>query len=345
MKRSNAETYEIQELGVSRRAETWAINYTYAHLVREFCEARNYEPNYYRHHDATDPSAACAYKRSANLCYDYLQAQRLFDKDSPIHENLVAVAAQYAIEPQFSIKIKDESYPYKTRTTSYEAYQEVTSLKIREFFYVYLHPELYDIQISTRLVERCGNLSYGRRGRYGGSISVPRTTEEVRDLKLFPKDMVATLHTNLCHSKMADFLKNNLKISSRIFFDLDIKNLNNDRERFEDITRFSSTKDITIEELDKRIARATEAVSFFDKACEDLRNLRAKISASPALDYKEDSYQKALDFFKENAPLYVNDEDIETRHLCYLIMEGADTARIATEWQHGTYMKQFSKRA
>jgi len=341
--KSNQETYEIEELGVGCRQETWEINYAYAHLIKEFCEAHDYEPKYYRYHDNLDPSKACAYQRSANLCYDYLATRKLFDRDSqqPIHENLVAVATQYAIAHQFDLERYSQISSHRIAATPDEAYIDVTSLKRREFFYVYLHPEIYDIRKFIKIVERGGTTSY-KRGR---TVYFPRTTVEESELKVYQKDMVADLRTTVCHTKMASFLKSNLKLSSRIFFDLEIKSLNNERERFEDITRFSNSEKITVENLDERIIRATEAASFFVKACEDLQNLRMKVAASPDLNFKEESYQKALDYFKENAPLHINDEDDETRQLCSLLMEGADTARIATEWQHGYYLKQFSKTA
>jgi len=334
----NREQYDIESYGVSTREETWAINFVHAHLLHELYLKYDYVEHTY-HESKMDPYKACQYKRSADLCHRELLRRGLFKITGElIHENMVKLATNYALPQTFKLECRRGDYSHSLYSSPYEAYLDVCNLKPRQFFHVYLHQDAYDIQICRKTVKESGDCYTSANIRYRHSHpGAPLGEREIVKLKVFLKDLVPHLIHNLCVTKMQEFLKEHFQLSSRIFYDLDIKHLSNKHESFDNITRVSD-EPLTKENLDRRIARAQEAVSFFDRVCEELKVLRAKMETEPTLDFGEDAYQKAIGYFKEYAPLHINDEDVDVKHLVKIVLEkGADETRIACEWLNPEY--------
>jgi tetratricopeptide (TPR) repeat protein len=140
---------------------------------------------------------------------------------------------------------------------------------------------------------------------------------------------------------MKEFLDDRLQLSSRIFYDLELQNLSNDRTDWSDVTRFRKDTPITAEEMETRMKQAADAVSFYQKALAELTSLRDRIAAGNSVDINKEQYEKAIEHFRENAPIYINEEDdIPVKQLAMLVLKGANEEQIAKEWMNPKYDKE-----
>jgi hypothetical protein len=334
MSKYNAEAHDIRELGVGSREETWVIRYIYAVLLNKICDE-------YGMHTYENPSPwkACQYERSSNLCHSHLFDLGLINvANEPMMEKVEEIAKLYAKEPEFSLECLTKNSYYHEEPIKHpsDAYENITSLSKRAFLYVHLNRDLYDIHVYTKTIKHEPSYaSYGtrRRSRY----SQPHE-REVTKLAIFPKARRQELISNLCRVKMKKFLEEHVQLSSRIFYDLDLKSISNDRAEIGEITRFSKDTPITVAEMETRMARAVDAVSFYQKALEELTALRDRIAAGDSVNIKNEQYEKAIAHFRENAPIYINEEeDKPLRHLAMLILKGANEEQIAKEWMNPKY--------
>jgi len=317
MLRNNSEQWRIKEYGVSTREQTWEISYAHSLLRKEFCEQHGYKRDAYSWD--TSPYEACAYKRSANLCRNHLLSVRLITTtDQPVMKRVLEIATQYAVTPTFELRATTGDYTPRPLSSIMAAYTELHSLKERQFFYMYLHQSLYDIRLVTVQEKRPG---------YPASDTV-RTY-----LKLYPKAMVKELIEKLCHAKMTYFLDNRVQLRARIFYDLDLKELDKDHADYESVIKYEKDTPFTVEEFERRMRLAQEAVSFYQKAYKECQAKRDRLAAGRTVDVSVDTYRKVVAYFKINAPLYMNEEkDKALAQYAKLVMMDADLKTIASQW-------------
>jgi hypothetical protein len=309
MSRSNSDDSAVKDLGVSTREQTWEINYAHSLLRKKFCEEHEYKEDYTRD---TSPYKACAYPRSANLCRNHLLSVGLITTtDQPVMKRVLEIATQYAVTPKFELEVTIEDYSPRPLSYPEAAYTNLRNVKTRIFFYVYLNQSMYDIRL----------------------VTVPEGSTRT-SLKLFPKAMRKELIEKLCHAKMTFFLGNRIQLRARIFYDLDLKEINDESKDYESVTRYEKDTPITVEEFERRMRLAQEAVSFYQRAYKEYLAKRDRLAAGRAVDVGVDTYRKVLAYFKINAPLYMNEEeDKAIAQFAKLVMMDADLKTIATEWR------------
>ena len=179
---------------------------------------------------------------------------------------------------------------------------------------MYLNQSTYDIRLSTVPEDTKGNT---------------RTY-----LMLYPKAMVKELIEKLCHAKMTYFLDSRVQLRARIFYDLDLKETTDDNKDYESVTKYRDDTPITVEEFERRMRLAQEAVSFYQRAYKECQAKRDRLAAGRTVDVSVDTYRKVVAYFKINAPLYMNEEeDKALLQFVKLSMMDADLKQIATEWQ------------
>jgi len=321
MSRSNSEQWRIKEYGVSTREQTWEISYAHSLLRKEFCEQHGYKKDVHSWDTKeASPYKACAYNRSANLCRNHLLSVGLITTtDQPVMKRVLEIATQYAIAPEFELRATTGDYTPRPLSSITAAYTELYSLKERQFLYVYLHQSLYDIRLVT-VQKKC-------TGSFGSSDDT-RTY-----LKLYPKAMVKELIEKLCHAKMTYFLDNRVQLRARIFYDLDLKELDKDHADYESVIKYEKDTPITVEEFERRMRLAQEAVSFYQRAYKECQAKRDRLAAGRAVDVGVDTYRKVVAYFKINAPLYMNEEkDKALTQYAKLVMMDVDLKTIASQW-------------
>jgi tetratricopeptide (TPR) repeat protein len=93
--------------------------------------------------------------------------------------------------------------------------------------------------------------------------------------------------------------------------------------------------------METRMKQAADAVSFYQKALAELTSLRDRIAAGNSVDINKEQYEKAIEHFRENAPIYINEEDdIPVKQLAMLVLKGANEEQIAKEWMNPKYDKE-----
>jgi hypothetical protein len=321
MSRSNSEQYRIKEYGVSTREQTWEISYAHSLLRKEFCEQYGYKKDAHSW-DTKDvsPYKACAYERSANLCRNHLLSVGLITPtNQPVMKRVLEIATQYAVTPTFELRTTTGDYTPRPLSCITAAYTELHSLKERQFLYVYLHQSLYDIRLVAVKEKRSGSF---------GSSDDTRTY-----LKLYPKAMVKELIEKLCHAKMTYFLDSRVQLRAKIFYDLDLKEINDENKDYGSIIKYEKDTPITVEEFERRMRMAQEAVSFYQRAYKELLAKRDRLAAGRTVDVSVDTYRKVVAYFKINAPLYMNEEhDTALAQFAKLVMMDADLKTIASQW-------------
>lgn len=341
MSRSNHEQYDTQQLGVPCREQAWEIRYIYALFMKELCEKYGYEREYYT--KEVSPYKACVYDRSADLCRNHLVSKGLVTQtNQPVMETVLQIAAQYAVAPVFEMKCTSGQYDWERKplTSPDEAYQDLTQLEKRALLYVYLNKALYDIHVHSK-IETFTASGSGRRRRYSYSSSSASTTRTVTSLRLYPKAQRKALIDALCHEKINHFLGQRIQLKAKIFFDLELQGEADSKEPWEGITRYKKDTPITVEEFDRRMRLAQDAVSFYQRAYEEFEKKRGRLAIGKTVNIDHEAYKKVLAYFRINAPLYMNEEeDKELFHFAKLIMEDADNKRIAYEWMNPGYKKQ-----
>lgn len=338
MSRNNSEQWDIKDLGVPCREQAWEIHYAHSLLRKELCEKYGYEKEYYTRE--VSPYKACVYDRSANLCRNYLLSVGLITpSNQPVMEKVLQVAAQYATEPVFELTCTADGYSLKPLDSPGAAYWDITRFKKRELLYVCLNKNLYSIRIHSR-VEKI--LPYtGNRRRFQSYSPTTETERTVTALKAYPKAMVKALIDGLCHEKINYFLNERIQLKAKIFFDLELQGDKISKEPWEGITRYEKDTPITVEEFERRMSVAREAVSFYQRAYEEFQVKRDRLATGKAVNIDQEAYKKVLAYFRLNAPLYMNEEeDKELYHFAKLIMEDADNKRIATEWMNPSFKWQ-----
>jgi hypothetical protein len=310
---------------VQTRQQTWEITYACAVLMKILCDKYGYT-GYHRYN--TSPYEACAYARSANLCRGHLLERGLIStNDQPVMSVIHKVSEQYAIAPVFEIKCTTGDYTHAPVNSIVDAYGNLTSLSERELLYVYLNRSQYDIFVSKKKVSRGG-----------------KEFEETH-FNVYPKAQRKALIDTLCHTKINHVLNENIQLKSKIFYDLDLSSFDVDKKEalwcaknvWEDVTRYKSDSPITVEEFERRMSVAQDAIRFYQRAYESTLRLRDRLATGKPVNIGEDAYKKVIAYFKVNAPLHVNDEDRDTKHFAMLIMENADNKRIANEWLNPQY--------
>jgi hypothetical protein len=337
MSKYNAETHDIRELCVGSREQTWVIRYIYAVLMNKICDEFGMKT-----YENPSPWKACQYDRSANLCQSHLFDLGLCNvANEPLMEKLLETAKLYAKEPEFDLSCIKKEYSYHEDPITHpsDAYANITGLGKRQFLYVYLNRDLYDIHVYSKTVKHEPHyFSYGTRRRNRYSQPYER---DVTKIAIFPKARVQEVISTLCRVKMKEFLDDRLQLSSRIFYDLELQNLSNDRTDWSDVTRFRKDTPITAEEMETRMKQAADAVSFYQKALAELTSLRDRIAAGNSVDINKEQYEKAIEHFRENAPIYINEEDdIPVKQLAMLVLKGANEEQIAKEWMNPKYDKE-----
>jgi hypothetical protein len=316
----------MRDLGVPCREQAWEIHYVHSLLRKELCEKYGYEKEYYTRE--VSPYKACVYDRSANLCRNHLLAVGLITpSNQSVMEKVLQVATHYAIAPTFEIKCTKGEYTWNKEPiySPEAAYSDLTQLKKREFLYVYLNKNLYDIHIHS--VTKKVTVSRGN------------TIDRIEtSLNIFPKTMVKGLIDALCHEKINYFLNERIQLKAKIFFDLDIQNSEEDKEPWEDITQYEKDAPITVEEFERRMGLARDAVSFYQRAYEEFEKKRDRLARGKTVQVDQEAYKKVLAYFRINAPLYMNEEEDKVLfHFAKLIMEDADNKRISFEWMNPSF--------
>lgn len=319
MSRSNPEQRAIKDLEVSTREQTWEINYVHSLLRKKFCEQHGYKEDTYSWYTReVSPYKACAYKRSANLCRNHLLSVGLITTtDQPVMKRVLEIAAHYAITPEFELSVTTGDYTTRPLSNPLAAYTNFSNLKTRSFFYVYLNQSTYDIRLVTVLEKHTS------------------PSENTRTyLRLYPKAMIKELIEKLCHAKMTYFLDHRVQLRAKIFYDLDLKETTDENKDYESVTKYEEDTPITVEEFERRMRLAQEAVSFYQRAYKECQAKRDRLAAGRAVDVGVDTYRKVVAYFKINAPLYMNEEDDKALlQFVKLFMMDADLKQIATEWQ------------
>jgi hypothetical protein len=317
----------MKDLGVPCREQAWEIHYAHSLLRKELCEKYGYEKEYYTRE--VSPYKACVYDRSANLCRNHLLAVGLITpSNQSVMEKVLQVATHYAIAPTFEIKCTKGEYTWNKEPihSPENAYRDLTQLKKRELLYVYLNKNLYDIHIYS-VTKKVTSTRYSS------------TTERIETtLKAYPKAMVKALIDGLCHEKINHFLNERIQLKAKIFFDLELQGEKDSKEPWEGITKYKKDTPITVEEFERRMSVAQEAVSFYQRAYEEFEKKRDRLAKGKTVQVDQEAYKKVLAYFRINAPLYINEEeDKELLHFAKLIMEDADNKRIAFEWMNPRY--------
>lgn len=322
----NAERSAMQSLGVGTREETWVINYARNILRHVLLTEHGFKDGY---SDAPSPYKACQYKRSENLCYNWLVTRGLYDPETrePVMEKILEVARLYAKAPDFKADGIKESC--KIQNTPYQAYENYAHLDARQIFYVYLHQDEYLIH-EYRVTEKLEsfNSSYGytrRRNRYFSSAPTERKIEK---LIVYPKALYQTLVDNIAHLKIQHLLKEHPQLAARILYGVELNNIFSMDGDWREINRFHG-KTITRDDLVSKISQAKEAASFFQRASEELQILLDKMDQAPEIDVND--YDRVIEYFRENGPLYLNEEEKDIKIVARLIMEGAGNERVAFE--------------
>jgi len=323
MSRSNSEQWDMRDLGVPCREQAWEIHYVHSLLRKELCEKYGYEKEYYT--KEVSPYEACVYERSANLCRNHLVATGLVTElNQPVMDKVREVATQYAIAPTFEIKCTKGEYKEPIHSPE-NAYRDLTQLKKRELLYVYLNKNLYDIHLHS--VTKKVTVSRGN------------TTDHIEtSLNIFPKTMVKELIDALCHEKINYFLNERIQLKAKIFFDLELQPTECAKEPWKNITRYEKDAPITVEEFERRMSIAQDAMSFYQRAYEEFEKKRDRLAKGKTVQVDQEAYKKVLAYFRINAPLYMNEEkDKVLFHFAKLIMEDADNKRIAFEWMNPSF--------
>ena len=313
----NSEQDDMKKLGVSCREQTWEIHYAYALLMKELCDKHDHKVEYYI--KKVSPYNACAYQRSANLCRNHLLAKGLITgTDQPVMKTVLQTAAQYATAPEYKLKVSSGEYSwnYKPHESPESAYTDLARLGKRELLYVYLNQKLYDIHVH----------SVTRKSNYSEDIRTETS------LNTYPKAMIKELIDTLCHEKINHFLNERIQLKAKIFYGLEMQKTENDKDYIE-ITKYKKNTPITVEEFERRMCLAQDAVSFYQRTYKDLKSKRDRLSSGKTVLVDHEAYKKVIAYFKLNAPLYINEvEDKELLHFAKLIMMGASNKKIAYEW-------------
>jgi len=331
---NDREQNDIKSLGVSCREQTWEIRYAYAVLMKILCDKYGYEREYYT--KEVSPYKACQYDRSANLCREHLLSKGLITQlNQPVMDVVLQTATQYAVAFEFDISCNTSSYRTEPYDCPNEAYEDLTRLENRKLFYVYLNKDKYDIHVYRKTESVSSSVYGGRRNRYRYSSSSAPTEREVTELKVFPKNKRKELIDNLCRVKVKRFIEDHIQLRAKIFYDLELRTMNNDSDEWKNVTQFNKDTPITVEEFDKRMHLAQEAVSFFQRTYGELQALRDRLVAGKTINVDQDIYKKTIEYFKINAPLYINEEeDKDLKHFAILTLKGADNKQIANEWMN-----------
>jgi len=327
MSRSNSEQWDILDLGVPCREQAWEIHYVHSLLRKELCEKYGYEKEYYTRE--VSPYKACAYKRSENLCRNHLLSRGLITpSNQPVREFVLQAATQYAIAPTFEIKCTKGEYTWNKEPvhSPENAYRDLTQLKKRELLYVYLNKNLYDIHIYSVTKKVIPN-------RYSNATERTETS-----LNIFPRAMIKELIDALCHEKINYFLNERIQLKAKIFFDLELQPTESAEEPWKNITRYEKDTPITVEEFERRMSVARDAMSFYQRAYEEFEKKRDRLAKGKTVQVDQEAYKKVLAYFRINAPLYMNEEEDKVLfHFAKLIMEDADNKRIAFEWMNPSF--------
>jgi len=321
--RYNAERQAIKDYGVKTREETWRINYADRVVTKGFFEAHKVSSSFIQGNfgeaDENPPSPykACQYGRSADLCRNYLVKSGLVNAgdNTPVEAGILEVAKMYALPPTFEFESESSG---DTFVYPEQAYRIIQDTKQRERVYLFLHPDefIWFVHVYKQKTRRY--------------LCDDRTCT---DLTVYPKALLQDLYDNIYLEKMLKFLDRDIRFLAKVNYNLDLTELSESPGNWENVHEYDPLQaDSSMERLERVLARSLDAARFYEAVYKDLSGLRARLLSGESIDVRRETFNRAVAFFKDNAPVYLIDKNPQARHLAELMLQGADNKRMATEW-------------
>jgi hypothetical protein len=260
-------------------------------------------------HDGRRVPTVRRYLESINLIQPSYSTQEIL---TPIDANVEPLLAGYSKEPVFDVSgytiskkhhwSSDEPIAMSDRG---EAYIKLDDFNAYEIIHVYLNQNEYDIKLFK-------HTSSGS-GRYGSS------TNTIYYVKAFPKKHIDSIDDTIIIAHNETYAKAHAQtVLSKTFR-----------------CRFRALKDdlefLTLESIQKRIQKVKEKQRLLHRVLKELRVIERKSIMKGDTAYQEAILKTSMAYLKRQAPLWVNNGDLDERKLAMLILKGTSITTETTE--------------
>lgn len=274
--------------------------------------------------DHIEASCICSDGRRVSTVRRHLEKEGLIqvshDKDSSfkcIPEAVEKLLPRYVEVPEFDVGGYFENNGSRRAAKNIlECYRKLQGLNNAESIYVYLHEDEFDIRIEEK-TRRHPNSRYKSSATY-------------KVVKIFPKKKIKELNDSILEANALEHASRNAAEIIPQIIGKPLRALESNNRKY---VLSSANKpewifipddmEWTEKELTLRLQETLRKRRLLDRASKELLAIRRQLRATGGDEkFKELLTRTAYKTILEEAPLKINDEDNETRHLARMFMSG-----------------------